>query len=153
MTAAAAPSVTFKTRPIRDGDKALVFNSFLKSMRDEDAFRGIGNGVFYSTMTVACESMLAHFTVLIAHPESDDEEMAGYLIYKADAIGFLYVRRDPWRRMGVSRTLLEASRLSARATLRVLFPTARGLKLARLKGIDVRPCLHIEAMALLARAV
>jgi hypothetical protein len=152
VTAAPAPTISFLVRPDRETDRALIYSSFLHSMRDEDPFSGIGNDVFYETMKGACSAMLASFTTLIAHPEDDPDEIAGYLIFKADTIGFLYTKKDPWRRLGAARKLLEASRLSARATLRILFPTSKGMKLARLKGIEARACRHVEALALLARA-
>jgi hypothetical protein len=152
MTAAPASAVTFQVRLYRATDESFVYSSFLRSQRDEDAFAGVGNDIFFSTLKREMADMLATFNVFVAHPEGDEDEIAGYLLAHADVIGYLYVKREPWRQQGVARLLFDHASLTRRPSLRVMFPTSKGMRLARLKGIDVRPCRHVEALALTARA-
>lgn len=153
MTASPVPAAPFRTRNVCSTDYAFLFSSFLRTMRDEPVAEHIGNDAFYGTWKRAFEDVLATFDVLVAHPVGDEDEIAGYIAWKARTLGFLYVKRDPWRRMGVARLLLDASGLSRQAgPVAVLFPTERGRRLAKLKGFDIAACSHLGALALTARA-
>ena len=80
--------------------------------------------------------MLKDWTLLIAFVTAVPAEAAGFIVCKpGKALGTLFVKPD-YRRKGVARLLLQASRLGAR------FPTVlgspRAFKLAREKGLEVQ---------------
>lgn len=152
MTVAPASAVTFRTRGYRETDESFLYSSFLKSQRDEDVFAGIGNTSYYQHLTAAFASMLATFETIVAHPESDEEEICGYILFKGPVLGALYVKKEPWRGQGVARLLFETALLHTVPTIRVMFPTSKGMKLAKVKGIYCARASHVEALALTARA-
>lgn len=151
MTAAPAPA-DFRIRERLLTDEPFCYNSFLRTMRDEVPFAGIGNDAFYGTLSRAMDQMLASFRTLVAHPEGEEDEIAGYILARGNALGFLYVKREPWRRQGVARLLWEAAGLHKAETVQVLFPVARAMAVAVQNRLPVRPCSHVRAMALIAGA-
>lgn len=157
MTSPSTETVTFLIRPMRETDTAFLFSSFLKSFRESDFTDGIGNDSFYSTAKVEWARVLERFSVAVAHPEGNEDEIAGWLAWRGYAIGYVYVKHEPWRRMGVCRQLLtHAGFLTPEGSPRpsllaiALYGSSRMLHLARSKGMRVELAAHVEALRLLS---
>lgn len=153
MTAGApAPAVRFLTRPLRDSDHPFTYSAFLKSYRESDYTDGIPNTEFFEVHKQAWAAILARWTVLIAHPEGDEDEIAGFIAFKGRTVAWLYVKKTPWRRMGVARLLLEAAGFLPGRPLQALFGSSWAMSRARAAGYPVTLAPHVEAVRLLLGA-
>lgn len=136
-TASADDSVSFSVRPLRSGDEAFTYSSFLSWCRESEASAGIFDRNFYPVMKDQWASVLRTFDVLVAHPRGDEEEIAGYLAHKAGVIAFVYVKRSPWRQMGVATLLLREAGFDKGRPVAAMFASQRSLELARAKGWNI----------------
>lgn len=151
MTAAPAEKVNFVTRTMREGDRPFLFSSFLKSFRESDQSEGIASAQFFLVFKAQFEMVLNAFSVLVAHPEADDDEIAGWIAYSRNVVAWLYVKKIPWRHCGVARHLMTAAHIGT--NVRALYGSRWALALAKSKGLRVEPVSFVEgARLLLGRA-
>lgn len=123
----------FELRPARPSDESFVFSSFLRSYRESDVASGIPNGRYFAVMKPLWQRVVDSFTVLVAHPAGQPDEIAGWIAYSGNVIAWIYVKHTPWRRLGVARRLLD----HAHWPRRCLFGSDRMLHLAHAKGYRV----------------
>lgn len=153
MTAAEPqPAVRFLTRPLRATDHPFTYSAFLKSYRESDYTDGIPNAVFFDVHKQEWCSVLELFDVLVAHPEGDEDEIAGFIAYTGRTVAWIYVKKTPWRRMGVARLLLDAAGFLPGRPLTALFGSSWALSRARAAGYPVSLVPHVEAVRLLLGA-
>jgi hypothetical protein len=160
----------FLIRAMRDEDRDFIYSSFLRSYRDSDQTVGIPAATFYEYFKVEWESVLSRFTVHVAHPEGDEDEIAGWIACSGPVVAWIYVKRNPWRRMGVGRLLLESAGLPKRCgtdgqcgrcirerkdgcggalPFSALYGCRWGMSLAKSKGLEVHYLSHGKAMRML----
>lgn len=156
------PEVTFAIRPARETDEAFLFSSFLKSLRESDQCEGIPNGRFFEHFKVEFQRISESFTILVAHPEGEADEIAGWIAFDGDVVGWLYTKHV-WRRLGAARRLLEAANLSkppirdreglvateSTVDLKALYASKWSLALAKLKGVRVSMLPHTKVVRML----
>lgn len=147
MTAAPVEKVNFVTRTARTTDEPFLFNTFLKSFRESDRSEGIPNTEFFQTFKAQFERVLETFTVLVAHPEGDEDEIAGWLAHQGDVVAWVYTKKNPWRRTGAGRALFAAAGLGTE--IRALYASRWALALAKSKGLAVRQVSFVEGTRLL----
>lgn len=153
MTAIAPqPGIRFLTRPLRATDHPFTYSAFLKSYRESDYTAGIPNDVFFDVHKQEWCSILGLFDVLVAHPEGDEDEIAGFIVFKGRTVAWIYTKKTPWRRMGVARQLLEAAGFLPGRPLQALFGSSWALSRARAAGYQVSLAPHVEAVRLLLGA-
>jgi hypothetical protein len=158
----ALPDVTFLTRPLRESDHAFTYANFLKSYRESDYTAGIPNTAFFEHHSQTWTTVLALFDVLVAHPEGDEDEIAGFVAFKGNCIAWIYVKKTPWRRMGVARMLLDAAGFKpsqntawadrTRTDIKAMFGSSWALGRARAAGYAISLLPHVEAVRLLLGA-
>jgi GNAT superfamily N-acetyltransferase len=139
-------------RPLREADHAFTYSAFLRSYRESDHADGIPNTAFFDRYKLEWAAVLALFTVLIAHPESDDDEIAGFVAFKGRTIAWLYVKKHPWRGIGVGRLLMEAAGFAPGRPLWALYGASWALRHARAAGYPVAMVPHGEAVRMLLGA-
>jgi len=137
VTADASSEVRFLTRPMRASDESFTYATFLHWIREADTTEGIFDKNLFPIMKAQWAAVLRDFDVLVAHPEGDEEEIGGYLAHKAGVIGFVYVKRDPWRRLGVANLLLKTAGFRKSLPVAALFASSRALALAESRGWKV----------------
>lgn len=158
----ALPDVTFVTRPLRESDHPFTYANFLKPYRESDYTTGIPNGAFFDAHKPVWTTILALFDVLVAHPEGDEDEIAGFIAFKGNCIAWIYVKKTPWRRMGVARLLLEKAGFApsqntawadrTRTDIKAMFGSSWAMARARAAGYAVSLLPHVEAVRLLSGA-
>jgi hypothetical protein len=150
MTAAGAPEpVRFLTRPLRESDHPCLYSDFLRSYRESDHTDGIPNTAFFEVHKQEWAAVLALFTVLVAHPETDDDEIAGWIAFKNRTVAWIYTKKVPWRGVGVARLLMDAAGFLPGRPLSALFASSWALRRARHAGYPVTMVSHGEATRLL----
>lgn len=149
MTAPAPQAVRFVTREAVETDHPFIYQTFLRTLRKSDQSEGIASPQFFSTFKAQFSMVLNAFTVLIAHPEADTDEIAGWLAFKHDVVGWIYVKKYPWGRTGCARHLFAAARLDTRGSIRALYGSRWAFALARSKGLTVKPVSFVEGTRLL----
>ena len=137
MGAEASSDVSFRVRPTRASDEAFLYSSFLEWMRDSDASVGIFDRNFFRVFKAQWAAVLRDFDVLVAHPDGDEEEIAGYLAHRAGVVGFVYVKHTPWRQCGVATLLLNTAGFRKEQPIAALFASSRALALAESRGWKV----------------
>lgn len=146
---AAAATAFFPVRPAVEGDTAFLFDSFLRAYRESDYTRGLTNTQFLGIYKAQWSAVLDTFSVLVAHARDDADEIAGYVAHRDRCVAFVYVKKTPWRKLGVSRVLMSAAGLEPGAPIYALFPTRVGLAWANALGYSVRITPHVEALRIL----
>lgn len=153
MTASPDPErVVFATRAMRATDEAFLYSAFLSWLRESDYSDGIPNTEFYAHYKAEWAQVLAHFTVLVAHPEGAEDEIAGFIAYQGRTLALIYVKKTPWRHMGVAQMLLRRSGFSLSEPMdkihlvRALYGSSRGLQWLRAMGYRVELCPHVMAV-------
>jgi GNAT superfamily N-acetyltransferase len=146
------PAVTFRTRKMRNSDSAFLYSSFLRSYRQSDYTAGIPNDVFFDVFKQEFAAVLNLFNVLVAHPEEDEDEIAGFIAWTGRTVAWLYVKKTPWRRMGLGRQLLTEAGFLPGEEFNALFGSPWALRRARSHGYKVTLCPHVEAVRLLLGA-
>lgn len=110
--------VRFLGRPVRDDDHPYLFQTFLREYRRSDHTGGIPNDEFYALFKQQWALVLQHFTVLVAHPETDENEIAGFIAYHIEnarsrypikTIAWIATKRTPWGKLGVAKMLMRAA--------------------------------------------
>jgi hypothetical protein len=148
-TEASSDVVELLARPMRASDEAFVYSNVLRWYRESDHAAGIPNDVFFQVFKAQIAAVLLHFTVIVAHPKGNEDEIAGVLAHKGTTVGFLYVKKDPWRQMGVATFLANAAGLKKTEPVWALYGSSRSLALARSKGWNVRLVPATQAIRLL----
>jgi len=141
---------TFVIRPARASDSAFLFSSFLDSYRESDETNGIPNRIFYEVFKLEFAAILSSFDVLVAHPEGDDDEIAGWLAKSGRVVGWIYVKKTPWRHCGVARQLWNAANMGIEAS--AIYGASWALKLAKLKGLRISMLPHGKVVRMLTEA-
>jgi GNAT superfamily N-acetyltransferase len=152
LTTVAPEAVRFLTRRLRESDHAFTYANFLRAYRESDHTEGIPNTEFFDHHKAEWCAVLALFDVLIAHPEGDDDEIAGFVAYSGRVVAWLYTKKHPWRGMGVARLLLEAAGFHPGRPLWALYGSSWALRRARAAGYAVSLVPHGEAVRLLLGA-
>lgn len=157
MTAEPASDVTFAVRPMRAEDEAFVYGSFLKEYRKSDHTAGIPNGTFFQIMKHQWSLVLQHFTVLVAHPEGSEDEVAGFIVFHVSSdprpvrtVAWVTVKHHPWGRLGVAKLLAEKAGLKKTETTWVLYASSRLMARARAKGwrVELVPAMQANRLLL-----
>lgn len=153
MTAAAPqPEIRFVTRPLRESDHPFTYANFLKPYRESDYTAGIPNGAFFDAHKPVWTTILALFDVLVAHPEGDEDEIAGFIAWKSNCVAWCYVKKVPWRGQGAANLLLEAAGFQKGKHFWALFGSSWAMSRARAAGYAVSLLPHVEAVRLLLGA-
>jgi hypothetical protein len=141
--------VKFLVRPFRGSDGPFTYSSFLRSYRESDYTDGIPNTLFFDVHKQEWAAVLALFTVIVAHPEGDEDEIAGFIAFKERTVAWIYVKHTPWRRMGVATLLMREAGFLPGREVKALFGSSWALSNARAAGYRVSLAPHVEAVRLL----
>lgn len=95
-----------KVRPIQDEDINFIYSSWVKGYAG--LYRSQPRWAVYTLQMSIIRELVSMCEVLVATPDGDEDQIAGWLCYEWDVYHFCYVK-SPFRRFGVARTLLEAS--------------------------------------------
>lgn len=102
----------FELRAGTDQDLPLVYSATAKSLRSSPLYRDITRDQYSEVMNGLVTRMTAQpWELTIAHPTGFPREVAGFVMARhgeKHAIGFVYVK-EPYRRQGVGRALLDAA--------------------------------------------
>ena len=144
----------FAIRAFRETDYPFVRSSFLEWLHETEHFRRMAYGPFKAFLGPILDSLLDSWEVLVCHPEGDEDEIAGWVLFSQEeqAIGFVYTKKDPWRKMGVARRLLEATGIPIDRQVRALFWSKRARLLARIKGIRIEPISYVDGLRIFSGA-
>lgn len=150
MTADASSEVRFAVRPMRAEDEAFLYANFLKFYRYSDHTEGLPNGVYYATFKEQWAHVLKHFNVLVAHPEGEESETAGFIAWKGKTLAWVYTKAKPWGGLGVAKLLMrEAGFVRQDDVVWALYASSRDLAVARAKGWRVEMVPATQAIRLL----
>ena len=149
---AAAEPLRIQTRPLRESDHPCIYSDFLRSYRESDHTDGIPNTPFFDVHKQEWAAVLAVFTVLVAHPESDDDEICGWIAFKHRTVAWVYVKKVPWRGTGIGRLLMTEAGFLPGRPLSALYASSWALRRARHAGYPVTMIAHGEAVRLLLGA-
>lgn len=156
MTAAPSPEVRFAIRPMRSEDEDFVCANFLNSYRWSDHAQGIPNSEFYGHFRAEWATVLQRGSVLIAHPEGDEDEIAGFLTFIRRpmdvVVCWAYTKKIPWRGCGVARLLLESAGVRPGRGAWALYASSWALSRFRASGYLFSMLPHTEAVRLLLGA-
>ncbi len=98
----------YKLRPYHHEDESFVFNSWLKSTRED--FSTVSNSKFYATYKDHIKELLGKSKITIACDPEDSEFIYGYMVvqYAGDVpiIHWIYVK-SPFRKVGLMKAMLE----------------------------------------------
>lgn len=140
----------FLTRPARAADEAFLYSSFLRAFRESDQSEGIKNTEYFQTFKAQFGLVLRNFTVIVAHPEGEEDEIAGWIAFKGPVVAYVYTKKSPWRRTGVARVLWNAAGIGIEC--RALYASRWSLALAKQKGLKVSMASFVEGTRLLMGA-
>jgi hypothetical protein len=143
-------TVRFLTRPARENDHDFVHASFLESYRESEETNGIPNRVFFDVFKREFVTIVQRFTVLVAHPEDQQDEIAGWIAFSGRVLGWIYVKKNPWRNCGAGRLLWNAAGLGLQAA--AVYSHHRAMRLARLKGLSITLLPHGKVVRMLEGA-
>lgn len=111
MVVNAQPPLTVAVRPMRRGDEAFVFRSWLKACRRCERHRHLPSSVYYTDVHDQLERLMAApvVGVALASSPADPSELFGFICVEQLAgeprvLHFAYTKRDE-RRRGVFRQL------------------------------------------------
>lgn len=149
MTADASSEVRFTVRPMRAEDEAFVSGGFIRWYRESDHTRGIRNTEFFRIFKEQWAAVLEHFTVLVAHAEGDENELAGFIAFRGHTVAAIYVKKDPWRKCGAARLLLAEAGFDKSRDVWLLYGEPRAMETARSKGWRVNLVPATQAIRLL----
>lgn len=144
--------VRFLVRSLREADHPFLYSSFLKSYRESDYTDGIPNTLFFDVHKQEFQAVLALFDVRVAHPEGDEDEIAGWIAYKDRTVAYVYVKHRPWRRLGVATLLMREAGFQPGREVKALWGSSWALSNARAAGYRVSLVPHVEAIRLLLGA-
>ena len=145
--AIAIPAVELGFRASLPSDTPAINSAFLRGLRDSSYTHGLPSETFFACGRQAWEGIRADFQTTVAHPTSDQNEIAGYVVHASNddgvAVAWIYVAK-PWRKLGVARALIERIGIKPGRKFAVLFATPQKLALARSKGLQPAflPFLH-----------
>lgn len=102
----------FEPLPGTDQDLPIVYSSAARSLRSSPLYRDLPNDQWTEVINALITRMTtAPWQLTIAHPTGYPNEVAGFVMARhgsKPAIGFVYVK-EPYRRQGVGRALLESA--------------------------------------------
>lgn len=111
-------------RAPRPSDLAFVHDSWRHSLSEAKTFQHMEPLRRMNRLLDGLTKVLGRSMVVIACLESDDDEIAGYGVYDADAVHWCYVKY-PYRRFGVMRAMLTAMRPNIGTDITVVSNTCR----------------------------
>ena len=139
----------FAVRALREADHAFTYSCFLRGYRESDYTAGIPNDAFFDVHKGAWTTILATWNVLVAHPEGDEDEIAGFLAFKGKCVAWCYVKKVPWRGCGVATQLMREAGFGVGSEVQALFGSSWGMSKARSAGYRVWLVSYVEAIRLL----
>lgn len=96
----------FSVRDMEEGDKNLIYSSWLKGLRHgNDWFTLIDSKSYYKTYHDIVEALLSEATVKIAHLKSDKDVILGYSVSSEKTLHWVFVK-SLYRGKGVGKTLV-----------------------------------------------
>lgn len=101
----------FNIRESGEKDNSFIINSWLKSIRETYPFTQICNDIFYSNHEKKIHQILEQSSTLVAVNCEDPDHIFGYIVYQQPAvIHYLYVKQ-PFRKLKIASSLIEASQI------------------------------------------
>lgn len=101
-----------KIRPALEGDASFIFNSWLKSFRENGLARPVSNEVYYTEQHKLIERLLKTCTTVVACDPKDPASIFGWACYeRVDGVfvlHYVYVKH-PFRLLGLAKELLADS--------------------------------------------
>lgn len=98
-----------RLRSAIDADIPFIFNSWLKSFRNQHTMREVSNEIYYTEQHKQIEKLLQNFPCLVACPDQSSEQIIGWMcagyIESVFVVQYTYVK-EPFRTLGVCRALL-----------------------------------------------
>jgi GNAT superfamily N-acetyltransferase len=92
-------------RPMTEGDRLYVKNSFVKSFGDSPWGQSMAKGVYRAGHSKVADKWIDSASVLIACPEDDPSTILGWACTDRDVVHYVYVR-SKLRKQGIASMLL-----------------------------------------------
>ena len=92
-------------RPMADGDRAFIINSWLKSYYDTPHVHWVPEGTYYRFYHDRVQQVLDRCGATIACNEEDASQIFGWVCRDGKTIHYVYVKQ-PYRTMGIAHTLI-----------------------------------------------
>lgn len=141
------PAPRFLTRPARESDHAFIHSSFLESYRKCEETSGIPHRLFFDVFKREFVEVVKRFKVIVAHPEDDDDEIAGWIAFYGPVLGWIYTKKSTFRHCGAGRLLWNAAGLGIDVS--VIYVSKRSVALAKLKGLRITVLPHGKVVRML----
>lgn len=116
-------------------DFAFVYSSTARALRFSPLYVDLGQHEYTEAINAVLSKLLASWTLYVAVVEAVPDEIAGYVLCQpGKALATIYCKQ-PYRRRGVAKTLLEAASLR---DFVAVFYRPHPFKLAMAKGYRPR---------------
>jgi len=93
-------------RPLLESDKPFIFSCWLKSFRDEVAFKAIPNERFFTMHKKIVEDVLNRSTIELLVDQKDPDHLFGFICYEirndSNLLHFIYIK-TAFRRLGLAK--------------------------------------------------
>jgi GNAT superfamily N-acetyltransferase len=136
-----------KIRPALEVDAPFIFNSWLRSFRENGLARPVNNEIYYSEQHKLIEKLLKRCTVSVACDPNDPTSIYGYICHeKIDGIfvlHYVYVKH-PFRSLGLAKTLLLETKHNTDHAALYTHTTAAAVKLQQKFNMLYHPYLLIN---------
>jgi GNAT superfamily N-acetyltransferase len=101
----------FVLRNMTENDKPFIYNSFLKSFKENSDSTWVSNGLYYRGQTEVVDFLLSSCNVLIACFPEDPEEILAYTLYQVEkdvlVLHYIYTRRS-FQKTGIAREIINS---------------------------------------------
>lgn len=94
-------------REMREGDRNLVFSSWLKSNATSATARVAGHTAYYSGQHALIERLMQAGTVRVVCSQASPDTIVGWASMEPGVVHYVWVREE-FRRAGVAKMLLSA---------------------------------------------
>jgi GNAT superfamily N-acetyltransferase len=95
-----------KIRPAAEADLRFIFDSWIESYRRSKYTRDLAGIIYRNEHSPRIRSALSRCKVLVACDKSDENQIAGYVVFEPPILHYLYVKRE-MRRFGVGTLLAQ----------------------------------------------
>jgi hypothetical protein len=136
-----------KIRPALEADASFIFNSWLKSFRENGIARPVSNEVYFAEQHKLIEKLLKRCTTVIACNPTDPAQIFGWACFeRVDGIfvlHYVYIKH-PYRLLGLAKELLKEANHDFTTAGLFTHWTAAALKLHEKKNLLYHPYILIN---------
>lgn len=139
-----------KIRQALEGDASFIFNSWLKSFRENGLARPVSNEVYFAEQHKLIERLLKSATTIVACDPKDPAQIFGWACYERVegifTLHYVYVKQ-PFRLLGLTAELLADSGHDFKTAGLFTHWTPAALKLHNKKNLLYHPYILINYSA------